>query len=137
MKSSLLLVFAFILTGCVIYPARHVSEPRYEVKIGGGNISRVEITSSLDAGSGTCDGGKILSQLEENKYFSKEEYGWLKAAFMVPVDSYKPIKICVVDESGKKYYWAEDIGVFGNEYPTVWKFNCEISNRKLICEKIT
>jgi len=137
LKLSFLLFIAFILSGCVVYPARHVSEPRYIVSVVGGNLSSIEISSSLDAKDGACEGGKPLVSGGGNKYFSEEEYGWVKAAFFVPIDSYKPIKICAVSEDGQKYYWEENIGVFGNEYPKVWKFSCKISSGNFECEKIT
>lgn len=136
MKPYILLIFVLIISGCVIYPAKHVSEPRYEVSVIGEDFSRIEISSSLDAKDGTCEGGKILALVEENKYISEEEYGWLKAAFFVPVDSYKPIKICAVSKDGEKHYWTENVGVFGSDYPKIWRFNCKLTSGKLSCEKI-
>jgi hypothetical protein len=95
LKAYYLLIFTLFLSGCVVYPARHVSEPRYEVNISGEKFEIVQITSALDAKAGTCEGGKVLS-LEAGTFVSEPEYGWLKAAYFVPVDSYKPIKICAV-----------------------------------------
>lgn len=137
MKPLALLVIVFILTGCVIYPARHVSEPRYEVLISGDDFNSVQLTSSLDAKAGTCNDGKNLNPIEPGTYSTEAEYGWLKAAFMVPVDSYKPIKICAITKDNREYYWEENIGVFGNDYPKVWKFKCEVIDRVLDCEKTT
>ena len=136
MKPYFILILTLFLSGCVVYPARHVSEPRYEVEISGDEFEVFKITSALDAKPGTCDGGKVLS-LEAGVYISQPEFGWLKAAYFVPVDSYKPIKICAVDADENSYYWAQNIGVLGNEYPKIWKFKCEISDGSLDCEKIT
>lgn len=136
MKLFILLAFVFILSGCVIYPARHVSEPRYEVSISGESFSSVQITSSLDASDGACEGGKVLN-LESSAYIAEAEYGWIKVAFMVPVDSHKPIKICAFGEDDREYFWAKNIGVFGSEYPKLWKFKCEVVKGVLSCEKTT
>ncbi|WP_045858880.1 hypothetical protein [Teredinibacter purpureus] len=136
MKVFCLLIFTLFLSGCVVYPARHVSEPRYEVWISGDEFEIVRITSALDAKTGTCEGGKVLS-LVADRFVSEPEYGWLKAAYFVPVDSYKPIKICAVGAGGNTYYWEENIGVFGSEYPKLWKFQCKVVNERLSCKKIT
>jgi hypothetical protein len=132
----ILLIIAFSLTGCVVYPSRHVSEPRYEVSISGADFESVQISSSLEANEGTCEGGKVL-ELVENIYITEANYGWIKAAYFVPVDSYKPIKICATGKDGYSFYWAENIGVFGSEYPKLWKFQCKVINEQLSCKKIT
>ena len=109
---------------------------RYEVSISGIDLESVHISSSLDVKDGTCDGGKVLG-LVENTYIAEAEYGWVKTAYFVPIDSHKPIKICAFGKGGHKLYWAENIGVYGSEYPKLWKFKCEVVNEVLHCEKIT
>lgn len=136
MRVLIVLFLVFMLSGCVIYPARHVSEPSYEVSIVGAGISHVKLTSSLDAEDGTCEGGKMLEHAGSNNYVSDPEYGWIKAAFIVPIDAYIPIKICVTGDNNRMYYWAENIGVLGNDYPRVFKFKCEVASEKLDCEKV-
>ncbi|WP_413662905.1 hypothetical protein ACG1BZ_17285 [Microbulbifer sp. CNSA002] len=136
MKPLILLAFMLCLSSCVVYPERHISEPRYEISIAGGSFVKVQITSVLEAKAGTCEGGSIL-YLEEGMYISEPVYGWIKMSFMVPIDSFKPIKICAIEESGKHYYWEENTGIFGNDYPKSWKFKCEVTKGALSCEKVT
>lgn len=121
----------------MMYPARHVSEPAYVVSIAGAEIARVELTSSLDATPGSREGGKVLERTGRNRYISVPEFGWIKIAFMVPVDAHKPIGICAIGDDGRTYHWSQNIGVFGGEYPEAFKFNCMVSSGILSCEKVS
>ena len=138
MKRMLLLIITFVLlSGCVVYPSRHISEPSYEVKISGEPVENVSITSSLGSPEGSCSGGKNLKSSGDNNFVSEPEIKWIKLAFMVPVNTYRLIKICVLDKNGHKYYWSQNIGVMPNSYPDLWVFDCSILKSALTCSKST
>ncbi len=126
-----------MLNGCVIYPSRHVAEPSYEISILGESVENVTIATSQDTPEGSCSGGKPLNNTGGNKFVSEPEIRWLKLAFMVPVNTYRPIKICVLGKDNQEYYWAQNIGVMPNSYPRSWEFECNISKSILTCSKIT
>ena len=129
----ILIVLVFFISGCVAYPSKHVSEPRYEVTITGSDVTRVRFSSSLDNTEDNCDIGKNLKLNENGLFVLPEEYGYLKVAFMVPVHLFKPIRICAFSE-GNDFFWTENIGVLPNSYPEVFRFNCTVKEGKMACE---
>lgn len=136
MKPFMLLI-VLLLSGCVAYPAKTISEPRYEVHLKGDNFTSVELSSAVNIEEGTCDGGKPLKQLQKEVYFTDPEYGWLKFVFILPFDSIVTINICATNQAGENYHWSDNYGVFNDGFKKTWKFKCDVKSNVLNCKKST
>jgi hypothetical protein len=133
MKNLILLIIIYMLSGCVVYPSKHLVSPEYSFTFKNFDVSNARLHIGLEPES-VCSNGGELEKIN-SRFLSTEKYSWLKVLWAFPITSSNTMYLCATDGSGKNLVWQTDLYYFGPLEPKDKEFNCSIDAESLVCHE--
>lgn len=134
MRPKLNVVFVcMLLGGCIIYPNRHISVPKFSVSIHDQDVKSVSMASGSSEEKFTCEMATEIEKTSAGIYVSQPEYSWIDSVFFLPADCGLPVLICVATDQDMTRYWQGSILVSCNGVPSEIAIQCSTYNDKFNC----
>ena len=137
MYKHILIFSSILLSGCIVYPHKHVSTPGFNVTIHDSDVQKAFLSSGSSIDGFSCDLAPELNKSPEGLFFSNPEYSWIDGRMLVPAYCAITVYICVLAETGEHREWKGNIGVFCNKSPDLMKFECSTYDGEFTCASKT
>ncbi|WGO98130.1 hypothetical protein QFX18_19165 [Saccharophagus degradans] len=137
MTKIAVVLFSLFVSGCIVYPNKHVSVPGFNVTVLDEDASKVFIDTGSPIDEYFCDSSLEMEQVSRTSFSSSPQYSWLDGKMLVPAYCAITVYICVQASGGVQREWKENIGVFCNKTPSEMKFECSTYQGVLSCSSKT